>query len=291
MASQRCQYNEQLQQDIHSLTKWAETWQLRFNAGKYKVLHIGHNNPEHQYSMTNTEGSLVPLGRTELEKDLGINIDPALKFSQHIETQVNKANKILGLIRRSYEHLDKDSFRLLFTSLVRPHLEYCNVVWAPRLEKDKKIVESVLRRGSKMIPGMKDMSYEERLRSLNLPSMAYRRARGDIIEAYKHTHGKYETEQILPFSQDSTRRGHKYKLEKKRCRTATRQNFFTFRVVNAWNNLPEHVVDAPSVNALKSRLDRLWKEHHHEVKLPNLLPQAKLQLERADEEDEDQLTG
>ena len=73
----------------------------------------------------------VRLEVTELEKDLGVNVDPELKFSRHIEGQVNKANKILGMIRRSYEYLDKDTLKRLFVALVRPHLEFSNVAWSP----------------------------------------------------------------------------------------------------------------------------------------------------------------
>jgi hypothetical protein len=279
-----------LQEDIHKLTEWASKWQLRFNAGKCKILHLGRSNPEYEYKMKNEYGEEVTLGKTELEKDLGINIDPTLKFSQHIEIQVNKANKILGLIRRSYEYLDQESFRMLFTSLVRPHLEYCNVAWAPRLQKDKKLVESVLRRGTKLVPGMKDLPYEVRLQRLNIPSMAYRRARGDMIETYKYTHNIYKTDPFLILDQDNTRRGHQYKLKKQACKTATRQNFFSFRIVNAWNSLPEKVVSAPSVNSFKSRLDSIWSDHKFKIDLPCLLPQAKLEyIEK--EECEDQLTG
>ena len=69
----------------------------------------------------------VTLGTSEVEKDLGILMVIVLKFSKDVEEQVNKANRILGLIRRSYEQLDKESMKLLFTALVRPHLEFGNV--------------------------------------------------------------------------------------------------------------------------------------------------------------------
>ncbi|KAK6178413.1 hypothetical protein SNE40_013205 [Patella caerulea] len=264
-----------IQNDIHSLTDWAKKWQLRFNASKCKTLHLGNRNPRHTYRMEDQNGCEIPLESTDLEKDLGVNIDPSLTFSSHIEGQVNKANRIIGLIRRSYEHLDGDSFRRLFTALIRPHLEYCNVAWAPRLEKDKKLIEGVLRRGTKLISGLKDLSYEERLEKLKLPSMAFRRARGDVIEAYKYTHGLYKTDQIFELDTDKTRRGHSYKLKKRHCKTATRSNFFSYRVVNEWNSLPEDVVSAPSLNAFKSRIDRLWSDHVYKIKLPSPLPHAK----------------
>ena len=261
-----------IQNDIHSLTDWATTWQLRFNASKCKTLHLGNKNPQHTYKMKNQQGEELDLETTELEKDLGINIDPSLKFTKHTEGQVNKANRIMGLIRRSYQHLDGDSFKQLFTALVRPHLEYCNVAWSPRLIKDKSLIESVLRRGTKFIPGYRDMEYKERLKKIGLPSMAYRRARGDVIEAYKYTHGLYNTDQILEIDNDNTRRGHNYKLKKRHCKTATRSNFFSFRVVDIWNNLPHKVVNAPSLNAFKARIDRLWDKYKFldQMPLPHL---------------------
>ena len=117
-----------LQQDLDMLVEWADCWQLRFNADKCKVLHLGQNNPKQTYSMKqHCAGERVTLGTSEGEKDLGIPMDSELKFSKHVEEQVNKANRILGLIRRSYEQLDKESMNLLFTALVRPHLEFGNV--------------------------------------------------------------------------------------------------------------------------------------------------------------------
>ena len=117
---------ELLQRDIDQLAHWADTWQLRFDAGKCKVLHIRRNNQGFQYTMP-IANVRVELETTVLEKDLGINVDPELKFSQHIERKVNKANKVLAMIRRSYEFIDSDTMKRLFTALVRPHLEFSNV--------------------------------------------------------------------------------------------------------------------------------------------------------------------
>ena len=194
---------EQLQDDLERLVDWANTWQLRFNAGKCKVLHIGRNNPHHTYTMRDANDNSVQLEATELEKDLGVNIDPALKFSRHVEIQVNKANRILGLIRRSYEYLDGESLKHLFVALIRPHLEYCNVAWSPRLIKDRKLIEGVLRRATKLIPELENKAYEERLAALKIPSMSYRRARGDMIEVYKYTHDYYNVNKdLLPLDND-----------------------------------------------------------------------------------------
>ena len=70
------------------------------------------------------------------------NIDQQLNFSQHTESQVNKANKILGMIRRPYEFLDGETSKKLFIALKRPHLEFSNVAWSPKLLKDKRLIEA-----------------------------------------------------------------------------------------------------------------------------------------------------
>ena len=152
-----------LQEDLDRLVSWSLVWQLRFNADKCKVLHVGPNNPEHQYSMESGDTRSVLLS-TEVEKDLGVNMDPSLKFSKHTEIQMNKANRILGLIRRSYELLDGESLKRLYMALVRPHLDYCNSVCFPRLIKDKKLLEGVQRRETKLIPDLSNLPYEERLK-------------------------------------------------------------------------------------------------------------------------------
>ena len=116
-----------LQNDLDNLTAWAEKWQMKFNADKRQVFQLRHKNEKHVYEMKTSEGEgRVKLSSLSMERDLGVHIDSELKFSKHVEIQTNKANKILGLVRRSYEYLDRESMRLLFTALVRPHLEFAN---------------------------------------------------------------------------------------------------------------------------------------------------------------------
>ena len=74
--------------------------------------------------------SKVELEETVCEKDFGVHMDPALKFSLRCEKAVSKANKLLGLIRRSFDYLDKQSLAYLYKGLIRPHLEYGNTVWS-----------------------------------------------------------------------------------------------------------------------------------------------------------------
>ena len=98
-------------------------------------------------------------------------VDTKLTFEKHIETVVNQANRMLGLIRRSYTYLDSQSLLKLYTSLVRPTLEYANAAWNPILRRDQILLENVQRRATKLIPVLRDRVYEDRLRTLKLPSL------------------------------------------------------------------------------------------------------------------------
>ena len=214
-----------LQNDLNKLQAWAQMWQLRFNASKCKVMHLGKKNAERCYNMK--DGPInVTLGASTCEKDLGVHVDNKLKFNVQAEVAANKGNKILGIIRRSFTYLDRDIMTQLFKALVRPHLEYGNSVWSPFYKKDITVIENVQRRATKLITELKDVPYQERLWSLNLPSLVYRRLRGDLIEPYKYTHNHYniESDKLLPRATAITR-GHSLKLSKQRFNLDVRKRF------------------------------------------------------------------
>jgi ribonucleases P/MRP protein subunit RPP40 len=256
---------DQLQKDLDELGEWSREWQMRFNVEKCKVMHLGGGrNGKMVYSMVSSDSKArSDLATTELEKDLGIWCSSSLKEGEHVARAAGTANRILGLIKRTFTYLDEEIMRQLYTALVRPHLEYGNVVWHPYLKKDIEMLERVQHRATKMVPGLSKISYEERLKKMNLPTLVYRRERGDAIEVYKYMHGKYSVDDttILPRQQNKgmTTRGHDLKLLKRNCHGQIRANFFGYRVVNHWNSLPREVVHASSVNCFKGRYDR-WRQ-------------------------------
>jgi len=81
--------------------------------------------------------------------------------------------------------------------MVRPYSESGNVVWHPMLKKDQDTLESVQRRATKLVPSLNKLSYEERLKQMGLPSLSYRRLRGDVIQTFKYLHGIYSTRLIV----------------------------------------------------------------------------------------------
>jgi len=111
-----------------------------------------------------------------------------MSFRDHISHKINKAYSILGIIKRNFIYTDHTSFLLLYKSMIRPHLEYANSVWCPYQKRDIKEVEKVQKRATKLIISFKNMSYTDRLSRLKLPTLKYRRLRGDMIEVFKITH-------------------------------------------------------------------------------------------------------
>ena len=132
--------NLTLQEDLENLHHWSEKSQLPFNTGKCKVGHLGHNNPCYQYRINGQK-----LQTVEEEKDLGVVIDNELKFHKHFAAVVKKANMKLGLIKKSFASLDETTVPILYTSLVRSHLEYGNLIWGPHYKADSFGVEKVQR--------------------------------------------------------------------------------------------------------------------------------------------------
>ena len=250
-----------LQKDLDILADWSNKWLLRFHPDKCKVLEIGTKaKRKFEYKLHGQN-----LAHVTSEKDIGVIIDDKLSFEQHISEKINKANSIVGIIRRSFKYLTHGMFTRLFKALVRPHIEYANTVWNPHLKKFTIALENVQRRATKLLPGMKDLSYPERLRKLKLPTLVYRRLRGDMVEVFKILNGHYDREAsngILCMNADENprdTRGHTRKLYKRRARLNIRQKFFSYRVVDVWNDLPQKVIDSPSTKCFESRLDKFWQ--------------------------------
>ena len=200
------------------------------------------------------------LENVKEQKDLGVTIDYKLKFHTHTSAAIKKANKILGLIKRSFTSLDETTLPVLYTSMVRPHLEYGNVIWGPHFMEDIKAVERVQKRATRIIPRLRALPYIKRLETLNLPSLTYRRKRGDMIMLYKIMTNKINIKKEMLFTlNERESMGHSQKIRKeKRASKLPRCQTFSIRAINNWNSLPSTVVQAKTIIEFKSLLDEHW---------------------------------
>ena len=171
---------EKLQRDLIKICEWSSEWLMLFNVDKCKVMHIGHGNMRERYEMNGKN-----LNEVTEEKDLGVIMQNDLKCNKQCIYAVNKANRTLGMIKRTFSNFDSEVVLQLYKALVRPHLEYCIQVWRPYLKKDIELLEKVQRRATKLVPTLRNKSYEERNKCLGLTILETRRLRGDLIEVFK----------------------------------------------------------------------------------------------------------
>ena len=175
---------QNLQDDIDKIVKWSEKWQMLFNFGKCKYLHTGPGN-----TGMNCEMGGTILSKTVKEKYLGVSMNANMKVSEQCRIAASKGNQVLGMIRRNITYKEKSLIVSLFKAIVRPHLENCIQAWSPYLRKDIDMIEQIQRRATKLIPGLRDLRYEERLKECGLTTLEPRRLRGDQIEVFKILNG------------------------------------------------------------------------------------------------------
>ena len=145
------------------------------------------------------------------KQNLQYDIDKLVKWSEKWQMLFNliseqcriaasKGNQIIGMIRRNITYKEKSLIIPLYKAIVRPHLEYCIQAWNPHLRKDVDMLEKIQRRATKLIPELRDLTYEERLKECGLTTLETRRLRGDQIEVFKILNGYENIDSNIFFS-------------------------------------------------------------------------------------------
>ena len=149
-----------LQDDIDKLFEWSIIWNLNFSKAKCCYIQVGPplRSCRHSYMLNSTM-----ITSTDKQKDFGIWIDPNLNFHSHTRQTVSTANRTLGLIRKCFQYFDNNMLLSLYKTIVRPIVEYGNVIWGPHFALDQQSLEKIQRRATKLIPTLQHVPYTDRL--------------------------------------------------------------------------------------------------------------------------------
>jgi len=247
-----------LQTALNKLVQWSKTWQLPISVAKCSIRVLGLSKGRSDLYI----GANV-LPEITLINDLGVGVDHRLKFDHHIGSIVNKAHVKSNLILRCFLTRDYSMLVRAFTAYVRPSIEYCSVIWSPSYIGLIEALESVQRRFTKRLPGLRDVPYLDRLNVLGLRTLEYRRLVADLTMCYKIIHGLIALDINDFFTLGVSRtRGHNFKLAHSFVRINARKHFFSMRVIPVWNSLPNAVVDSSSLVVFVKRLQAVDLSKH-----------------------------
>ena len=187
------------------------------------------------------------------KKDLGVVVDGKVTMSQQSALIAQKANCILKYIKRSMASNLREVILPIYSVLVRPHLEYCIQMWSPQYNRDIDLLERIQRRATKIIQGMKNLSFEDRLRELGLLK---RRLQSDLFQ-YQKGGCKKERDRLFCRIYCDKKRGNGFKLKDRRFRWNISKKFFAITIVKHWYGLSREAVDASFLDGALSNLIKL----------------------------------
>ena len=248
---------EDMQEALDKLSSWADRWGMEFNVSKCKVMHVGHNNEKHAYTMKGQQ-----LTETEEERDIGVMVSRQLKPSVQCKHAARTAQTVLGQLTRAFHYRDRHVFLRLYIQYVRPHLEFCVPAWSPWLDGDKDCLERVQKRAVGMISGLRGRTYEDRLKELGIVTLEERRHQMDMLQTYKILNGKEKVDPSWWFTMASdSERVTRQSADPLNIRPGTprldiRRYFYSQRIVESWNNVPLDIKKSVSVTAFKNAYRR-----------------------------------
>lgn len=255
--------SEALQADINRLCAWESTWQMGFNHAKCFTMRVSHKTKPiiHQYYMGNHL-----LQEVAKHPYLGVELTSDMSWNTHINQIANKANRMLGLIRRNLSCCNRQTKTTAYCALVRPLLEYCHTIWDPHQQNSKDTLEKVQRRAARFIFNdySRTSSVTNMLQQLEWDKLETRRTRARLQLIYKESHGLIPSNiNHLLFKADADH-------QISRPRTRLSNGHFTYshissnkncyqkslypRTIPEWNLLPDSLRCAPTIQSFKTKL-------------------------------------
>ena len=248
-----------LQEDLDSMAKWCQDWNMSFNCKKCSLLRFGHSHLSTSYTINSD-----PISASNQHKDLGILLTTSLSWSPHISSLLVKAYGSLRLIRRVVPfNSNMNLKRSLYLSLVRSHLAYCSPIWRPHLTQDILKLEQLQRRATKFIVSS-SIDYKSRLANIGLLPLSLWLEYQDILLLVKlmsDPPDNFHIDDFVTRVSSSTRASTQHKLKRVYSRSPrlnSTRHFYFNRVVRLWNMLPPFEVDLPFSTIKKDIFEIFW---------------------------------
>ncbi|KAK7087818.1 hypothetical protein V1264_021822 [Littorina saxatilis] len=246
-----------LQEDLNRLAEWEQKWLMSFHPDKCQTLPVSRKRNPTPCSYQLHGHTLSPVNEA---KYLGVTLSHDLRWDIHILNITNKANQMLGFLRRNLRVGSQEVKQRAYFALIRSPLEFASPVWDPYTCKDVDRLEAVQRRAARWVVNRhrKTSSVDAMLEHLQWPTLQDRRRRARLITMYKFSNGLLSintrnTPTPNPTAK-STRLLHDAAYQLPLCRTTYRQKSFFPRTIVDWNALPGEVALSPSLEAFKSRI-------------------------------------
>ena len=247
--------NPNFQAQLDLIHQWSVCWQLPLSHSKCNLLCLGRRKTNHGAKFTIND---IPLATPNFITDLGVIVDPDLKFNVVLVKLLYEPSRELPLSIVVFLSRKVGNLVSAFKTYVRPILEYASQTWNPYLNYLIEQIESVQRSFTKRLPGFAKLTYAEKLINLNLQSLEHRRLLSDLAMCYNIVHGccALRFDEFFTFSINPVTRGHSLKLTVPLCKSNIRKNIFATRVVPIWNSLPQQIVSANSPAAFKNQISK-----------------------------------
>ncbi|VDP77458.1 unnamed protein product [Echinostoma caproni] len=229
-----------LQADLNNRGQWAYTWAIPVNTAKYAHLHFGRADSDVVYNFQGTT-----LRRTSCERDLGVIVTSSLNIRENTHRVCASTWSILGHIRVFFSQFTMDAFRPLYSSNVRPRLEYGGAATYPCMADELAKLECVQRAATRLIVGLRGTRYEGRLEATGLLPVAYWRLRRNPLCLTKNLRGDIgpELRQYFHLRTEDRTRWHPFTLRELQSVGILLVNQLSWMSTTLWNSLPATAMD------------------------------------------------
>ena len=254
-----------LQHALDLVEQWCNTWQQKIQPDKSVIISYTRGRTT-QSTPTTYQINGSNIIKSNVFKDLGIFFEEDLKWNSHVAHIKHKAARISYLILKSFQSQNLFLYLLLYKAYIRPITEFNTSIWNPNNHKNIRDIENVQKKFTRQVfqrLNLKYNSYFDRLQTLKIKTLEYRRASQDLINLYKMLNNIIDIDTNTLFRRSDFYNTHNLRRHNQclkpiyNAKTNIRKNFFAERVIKAWNKLPDRVIQSRSVQEFKQRLDQV----------------------------------